>query len=495
METGMAPNVNDPRGARALESMRNILGRASDSYLARVHQGGLGVAKAGTSTKWDLGLGLQARSLRAPALLTYPIAAPFLKVCPREQMNPVSHLAEWKKITQVDSNYVDVSVAEDGTGNEFDVTTQDLFGTIKQLALLQKVGWSAQLEGKDFMDAKATAALTLLQKFREGEEDVVLGGNGTTALVKPGAPSGVSALGGSLATGVYTLKATALTARGKRLAQKATYDPSVITGQTELSNASGAVTLAIGSEKITWSWPGTPGAWGYNVFIDKDGGGYKFQGTVFMNKWVELTYNAAGGATPASNGTVIATQFEGLFTQLLTSGDAGFLSMDGAALTGDSAGGITQLTQLFESAFRRWYVGPNEIWGSGSSIECLTKKVAYNSSAPAYRINIEGGETNIEGGIKIGSILNRFTGDHVKLFSHPRLPDGRLYGIRRDNPYDYSNMGRCFQVLTAVDYYQVEYAVTASEGRVWPVGIYAHEIMQLFFGGGGFILQDFDPTA
>lgn len=476
--------VSDARFATALDAYRNIVGRAASAL----------VQKDATNVPgYDTSLGLQARSLEAPAKLLYPLTAILRRMIPRVKPNPVSKLVEWKVISAINTGNLWASIAEGAAGTINKKTEKDKSATMKTLGVRDFVTYESQFYGQDYQDVKALGVLTNLQTLMVTEEDVLIGGN-ISVLAPPAAPSGVASVGGSLpldAVG-FAVKVSPLSLQGFRQSQLVGYDPFANTIGEGLPSASSANVPSAAGDKITFTWADVPNAAAYNVFTRTSGvGTYKFSGTVTVNAFVLASTTQIG--VPVENtvdGSANALDFDGMIQQYNAVGSgADVTSLNNAVLTSDGLGGVTQITDMFERMYRATGVGPNFLIMEPRIHRKIISLIA-GSTAPVYRVNLTDGNSEIKGGMAIRSLLNPFTGEDVELISHRTFPPNMIFALRLSNPYDYANLANAMDVAVVQDYYQVDYSVEQASGRVWPFGVYVNEVLRVYFAGGGGILKN-----
>lgn len=476
--------VSDPRFSSALTAYRDAVGKASN----------LLVQKDATNVPgYDTALGLQARSLEAPAKLLYPLTAILRRMIPRVKPNPVSKLLEWKVITAINTGSLWASIAEGASGTINKKSEKDKSATLKSLGVRDYVTYESQFYGTDFQDIKALGVLTNLQTLMVTEEDVIIGGN-ITALTPPAAPSGVAAAGGALPVDAvgWSIKVSPLTLQGYRQSQLVGYDPFTNTTGEGLPSAASAAVPTVLNDKVTFTWVDVPTAVGYNAFIQQGGAGtWKFSGTVTVNAFVlSATTQIGVPVVNVADGSANALDYDGILAQYNSSGSGAYITtLNNAVLTSDGLGGVTQLTDAMQSAYAASGVGPN-YWIMEPRIHRKIISLIAGSTAPVYRVNLTDGNSEIKGGMSIRSLLNPFTGEDVELISHRTFPPNMIIGLRLTNPYDYANLANAIDMAVVQDYYQVDFAVEQTSGRVWPFGVFANEVLRVYFAGGGVILKN-----
>ncbi len=474
--------IVDPRYAGAVEAYRQAMMSGSTVQKDQVGQ-----------TGWNVATGLQAYNLEAPAKMLYPLTAILRRMIARVTPNPISDVMHWKIITGVGKNVPSVSLNETESGALSTKSEYNRQATVGTIGLREEVTFNAQWYGKDYQDIRAAATLTTLQNLMVGEEDKIIGGN-TAVIAPPAAPSGVAvALGGALPIDLvgFSLKVSPLSLEGYRNSQIAGYDPNANTAGEGLPSAASAVVPSTTDDAIEFSFADVPNAVAHNAFIQTGGAGlWYYAGTVTTNAFVladvaQITAIAANGADGSAN----AKDFPGIIAQY-NAADSGAvaISLDGAVLTSDGAGGVKEISDFFDAAYLESGVGPNYILGSPGMIGQIRELCA--GGTPPLRINLSDGMKEIKGGISFKSLLNWHTGEDVELVSHRTFPPNMLLFLRITNPYDYSNLANAMDMAVVKDYYQVDYGITVGTGRVWSFGVYASECLRVYFAGGGGMMKN-----
>jgi hypothetical protein len=490
------PNISPsvPGVSQALEAYKMAIASALDTTVRK---------DLSNSPGYTSELGLQARSLDAPAKLLYALTAILRRMIPRVTPKVVSQLLEWKVITAINTSGNWGSAAQTGVPAANRKTEKDKSARLKQISALDYTTFDAQIYGQDYQDVRALAVLQLLQTLMVMEEDIIIGGRTVAILTPPAAPTGVVAAGGGLAADTYRLKVSALTLQGYRQSQIAGYNPNTNTAGEALPSATSVGEVAALNDMITYSWADVKGAVAYNMWVQQGGAGtYKYSGTVTVNRFVLTSVSQIG--TPVENtvdGSQNALDFDGVLTQYVEDSDlqVQYSTLNNGSLTSDGLGGVTQLTDAMQAAYLATGVGPTVFMMEPRLHRKIISLIA-GATAPAWRINLNGNDGNMEakGGLRIASVLNPFTGEDVEIVSHRTFPKNMIIGPRMTNPYDYSNVGSAMEMAVARDYYQIDYSVTAADapgstvpgGPVWPFSVRANEVLKIYFGGGGVVLKN-----
>ncbi len=429
-------------------------------------------------------------SLEAPSKKLFPVYSPLRNKFARIAAPVGATATQWRSITAINSANVWPGVAENARNSFMTTVTESKSATFVTLGFDDYVGFEALARSKSFEDVRATAAINLLYATMIGEEKVLLGGQSTN-IGPPGTLTATpSASGGTLATGTYAARVTALVLRGFDKAEKA--PPNNIAeadGESTPSDATGiSVTGPNGSVALTW--PALKGAVAYNVFFTSAGGAVataRWTATVTVNAYT-VTAVPAGGNQVANttNKTGDAKEFDGIIGQIEVNASpaALFKSMDNVVLTSDTAGGITEFDDIMKAMWDNYRLGPSEILVNSAQARDITKKIGSSSNL-AYRVYLQDGQRNIVGGIFVGSYLNKFASSFAEGFPnevpiriHPYVPNGTILFPVYALPYPNNQVPNVWEVETLQEYTQYEFALTS---RRYEFGIYAQEVLKGYF--------------
>jgi hypothetical protein len=435
---------------------------------------------------YDTSLNLIGVNLEAPSKKLFPVYSPLRNKISRQRAPNGASATTWKAITAINTSKIWPGVSEGNRNSKIVTATEDKSATFKELGLDDEVTFKAINRARNFEDLRATASINLLYAVMIDEEKVLLGGQATD-IGAPSAPTAVADVGGgSLAAGTYTVKISALVLRGYDKAEKAG-GAALADGESDASAASAGIVLAGPSDALDVTWPAKKGAVAYNVFVDKDGGGYKYQSTVFVNDIKIQTYTALTAAPNATDETGNALEFTGIIGSIET--DAAlpatqFVDQGGAALTSDTAGGIVEFDDVLKSMWDNFRVGPDEILVNSAQARDITKLIGSSSNL-SYRVVLQDGQRNVVGGIYVGAYLNKFASsfaegvpNEVTIKIHPNLPPGTILFVVHRLPYPNNQVPNVWEVETLQEYTHYDFALTA---RKYEFGIYHDEVLKGYY--------------
>jgi hypothetical protein len=467
-----------------------------------------GFTQSGSATS-----GLTAYDLEAPAKQLYPVLTPLRNMIPRVS-GKGGIQANWRAITGINTNNLSAGVSGGNRGGSTAHTTADYLAAYKGYGLEDYVDFEAEYAAEYFDDVKARAVEGLLRSFMIQEENLILGGNTSTALGTTPTPSlSASASGGTLGTLTLSVICVALgydgywnvagynngatnqslaiasavvqpsitrvnadgtsDTYGGGVARKSAAASTAITGNT--GSCAATVTAVQGAVAYAWYW-GLAGA--------------EVLGAITTINSVSITANATGSQTaaslPTADNSTNALVFDGLLTQINKSGSGAYVKTlatgtagTGTVLSSDSAGGISQLTDAFQSFWNLYRLSPEKIFVNSQELINMNSKIIAAGGTPLYRFQIDGNNPGvINAGVALGSILNKITNTMVKVEVHPTMPPGTIMFYSERIPYSLSNVGNVVQMRMRRDYYQIEWPRTR---RKYEYGVYADGVLQNYF--------------
>lgn len=274
-------------------------------------------------------------------------------------------------------------------------------------------------------------------------------------------PTLVSATGGTIADGTYSVIAVALS--GDAYSATKGYPVSAAgsfaaTAGSELlptaarPNGDGTTTALKGgaaikstaassgalsttnANKITATVAAVAGAVGYAWFVGASGSEV-YQGTTSTNQAV-FTKLQTGTQVAAANFTADNSAeplaYDGILTRIEATGSGAQLTTlaAGATLTADGMGGVTQFSDLFSN----WAVAldgysPDYVMVSPKGQATINSVILGGSTPTTYLQASLSGESNLTAGKKVGTLYNPIMGVTVPVIVNPYLPNGMaLFG-------------------------------------------------------------------
>lgn len=447
--------------------------------------------------------GLTGFDLEAPAKSLFPALSPLVNSVARAKSRIGDTAVRWKAITAISGYALNPGVSEGKRGGEIVVTVTQPTAAYATLGQEISTSFEAEAASQGFDDARAKAAMALLNSLKIAEEPVLLGGNNSVALGTPGTiVLTPSASGGSIATLTLSVIVVALTLEGfLNSAVSAAGVPGVI-ARTNIdgtsdnigggsSQKSGAITAAITGPNgsCVATVPDVTGAVAYAWYAGTAG---NEKITLIGGNKVTITAVGAGGNQNASaitaDNSQNALEFDGLLTLAMKAGNNGYVkSLDGAFLTTDTAGGIVEWDAALKDRYDNFRLSPDNIWISSQEAVNANKKIIGNGGAPLIRFVVDAkgvGDIDastaslltLSGGTAIGSYFNKFTQTLCKVQVHPYIPAGVTLMTTSRLPYTVPDVPEMtFRMMQRRPYYQIEWPLVK---RRYESGVYIEEVLQ-----------------
>jgi len=188
------------------------------------------------------------------------------------------------------------------------------------------------------------------------------------------------------------------------------------------------------------------------------------------------TFNAA--ADNGSAGTGASPEFNGLWATITGDYNNGAITTHGGGTKSGatiidaagsqftvSGGGIVQLDQLNSNYYNQTKLSPSAYMVSAQEANSLSALVLNSPSAVTYlTMNDPEGRSQIVAGGRVGSYVNRVTGQQVPIKLYPNQPPGTLIAKRDSVPYPNANISRVTEMRCLDDLYQFQYGADRAHG-------------------------------
>ena len=321
--------------------------------------------------------------------------------------------------------------------------------------LSDSVSWQAEYEGQGFEDIRSLSNTALLYSTMLMDERLMLYGRATTgngyagALAAPGSVTAASAsVGGSLTSGVWTY--VVASDAGDLLGTTGAFHQSATTAEASVTvPASGAFTVTVGTD--------APGALGYNVFVASvHGGPYFYAGRSGYNKILvqSATTTTASVAASSADASAVATNFDGLLTNIAANGYTTRLN----STFSTSTPGV-ELQTMFSSVWDSVKADPDEAWFNGHDRNQLSNALLAGNNVNNYAIRVV--EPQNANGVTIGAlvqgIVNQITGKEVEFNVHPWMPQGNALIRSTTLPIPDSNVSETSVMSMVQDYAAIQW--------------------------------------
>jgi hypothetical protein len=443
--------------------------------------------------------GLVAYDLEPGAKLLYPVLTPLRNEIPRVKANGGT-ATNWKQITAINTNRQRAGVSEGNRGGVIATSVVDKTAAYRGIGLEDFVTFEADDASQGFDDAKAIAVMNTLNAVMIQEERFMIGGNTSLALgVTPTPSAAASASNGTLASATYSVICVALTLVAMRDASVSlgileSYTRTNADGSTDNVKSGAAQKSAAASAVVT----GPTGSIGVSVAPVNGAVGYAWfwgvAGSEVLGAVTSLnsyTITATATGTQAAAGKFTADDsidslaFDGLLTQIMTPGSGAYVATlatgvagTGTALSGDGAGGVTQIETALASFWDNYRLSPDKMRMSGATLLALNKIVIANGGAPLIRYNADQGGVTIDAGVVVGSYLNKVTNTRVKVEVHPDLPSGVIMFSTSRVPYPLNGVANIVQMKMRREYYSLNWPRRTRKDEF---GVYADGVLQNYF--------------
>ena len=428
------------------------------------------IAKAtGLANKATISTGTNVVAYDLEPLLkqVYPVLTPFRnKHLPRRTSQRGGTFFTAKLLTAISSVSGNIGIQEGARGRNVGLNEQDLAVYYRTVGQDASSTFESEDAAESFDDARAIAAITLLNANLIQEELLTLFGNGgnisrlggsqQTALGTPTAPVLTGAnTGGTIAAATYLCWVVALTYFGLQNSTVAGGVPTqynvttndgvaqVINGGSSNVSASSNSQAITGTGTLTATVAAVPGAFGYAWFIGTSKGAAALAAVTPVNT-MTITAPPAGtqvATAITADNSIDSFVYDGLITQVQQSNSGAYVkSLNGANLTASTAAGVNEIDAALLYMYNNYRLGPDFIYcDSGTSLP-INSRVISGGGAPLFRFNEPGDGTSVAGNKTVKSYFNRFTGQMIPIEVHPYFPQGTIFGACEKLPYTTDNV-------------------------------------------------------
>jgi hypothetical protein len=472
--------------------------------------------------------GINFYDLEAPSKLLYPVITPLRNMIPRVKAEGGTQ-ANWRAVIAIDPNFVPDGVSEGNRAGEMTQTTRDYIAVYRKMGKESQVTVEAEYSAKGFEDLLALNSMQLLRATMISEEFNILWSLGSFALPRTPQPAGTPAItaGGALTVGdsPYTIYCIALTADGYRRANMTTgvvqalvtassgpYANNDTTGggsaQVSIVSANISMTVSPATNSIIATVTAVPGAAGYAWYIGKTSSpaAARLYAITTVNTCTILTMPTTTQLYSALNNTLDysqnAFQWDGLIPQCIrtaavnpTYGGGYYVSNDGAALTADGNGGITQFDTALQWFWDNYRLSPDVIYVSSQEMKSIRRLILSTTvnSMSRFVFNVEQGQ--LKGGSMVISYLNPFCmnaeAEEIPIKLHPQMVPGTVFFLTTVLPYPLSNVTNVFQMKLRYDYWQFTWPMNRMSREF---GIYYDGVLQHFFPPSMGVIANIAPS-
>lgn len=424
-----------------------------------------------------------------------PVVTPWRDFLARTGPDMGADVAQWKALLNINNQQPKPGVAFDAAGPLALLQEQNVYAPYQPVAMGYTVTRDAIARAKGYADAKAIAIYNSINQWKIGEDILGLGAQ-AFALARPAAPTLVDATtGGSIANSTATYVAVA--ARTGSGYYYCNGDNTGAGNGNSRGNSANLTTSTVGSgtHTVSASIPSVIGAVAYDWFQSANGTTWYYYTTTTVPS-VTMTSTIAANQTPptstlpllsttvptlsltADNGSAGTGEFNGLLATVTgdygsnavvthgtgTSSGAVIQDAAGAQFT-VSGGGIQQLDTLNQSLYNSVQLGPSAYMVSSQEANSLGKLILNTPGAVTYlTMDDANGRGRIVAGGRVGSYVNRLTGEQVPIELHPHIPPGTLIARRDTIPFPNANINKVFEMRCLDDLYNYVYGSDRAHG-------------------------------
>lgn len=406
--------------------------------------------------------GLVAYNLEAPSKLLVPVMSPLRNRIPRVGTGKGT-AAEWKVITALDTDRIDIFTAEGTKAATVNISVVPKSAGYRTISKGDNNTFQSQWAGKGFEDVKARNIIRLLAHVMIMEEQALLGADTTLPAVTAPTVATVNG-GGTIADGTYNVFVRAVTNVGR--------------GRKSTGTSTGAISHG-GDAIINASTPVVPGAVRYEWYVGT-AAAERLEAVTQINS-VSLTALAGTGALVSATADTHtdALAFPGLIRQITDGGVVRTLAT-GTNGTGTTLA-LTDVDGLLQDQWDQWRANPDLIVVNSQQSVKLTNLVLAANGGPTLYVQTDKSEQgNLTGGYRVTHYVNKVTGKAVPILTHPYLKPGSLLTLSFDMPFPAGDIGSVMEVETRQEYMQLDYPVTSPK---WEYEVLVDQVLKLYFPG------------
>lgn len=445
--------------------------------------------------------GLAQYDLEQGARLLYPITTILRNMIPRVT-GGLGIQANWRSVTAVNPSRISMGLSEGHRGGAMSQTTTDNLAAFKTLGLDNFVTEQAYMAGLTFEDLMALASTTTLQGAMEGEELMDIGSNNSVLLGTCGTvTAAASNTGGHLTDIVGSVICVALTYDGM-IRSTVTggvmlpYTRTNMDGSTDTINgfsgiksaATGSLTVngGTGLGSVTASVTAVRGAFGYAWYFGTAGNEKLNAITGYPAVTITTDTSAsaqAATALPSTDTSTNSLQYNGILTQIVTSGSgAYYVDLAGQPLTtaGSGSGGITEFNTLIADRITNYRLVPTDIFMSPTDQRAAAALILTGNTnlAPFFMNDSSEGGLAAAAQFKVYNNPAGYGTQQLTVHAHPFIPAGTAIFYSRTNPYPLSNVPQLIRKLLRRDYWSVDWPVVTMQRTM---GVYFDGVLQMYF--------------
>jgi hypothetical protein len=435
----------------------------------------------------------------APLISLVPVLSPLGDEIARTGPNMGADVAMWEALLNINNQQPNPSVALDAAGKVAKNSLMKVTAPYLPLAMGYTVTRDAIARARGYADAKARAVFSAIAQWKIGQ-DKKLWGSQAFALQRPAAPTLTdSVTGGSIPASTAVFVAVAVrtgsgyfycdgdgtaSGHGNSQANSQTITTSTVAAATHSVSASTA--SVVGGACYDWfqSPSGTAGTWLYYTTTTIPS--VTMTSVIVANQTPPttalpgLSTTVPTCLTTADNGSAGANEFNGLLATITadyttaggpivqhgagTASGAVIQDAAGSQFT-VSGGGIAQLDALNTALYNSVYLSPSRYMLNAQEANSIAKIVLNSPGAVTYLTMTDAaGRGEIVAGGRIGSYVNKITGEQIPLMVYPNSVPGTLIARRDTVPFPNAEVGNVFETRCLDDMYDYQYGSDRNSG-------------------------------
>lgn len=513
--------VNDEALRKTFAESFRTAGQSEDIARHVLASAGLSpdeIAKNIAGPSLNLGSGLVAFDLQAPAKNLYPVYCPIRNALPRVGGGTGAG-TNWRQVNSIAGSGWDAMgwVPEGQRAGPMTYNTSNKFAGYVTLGEEANITFEAINAARTFEDLQATMGVRLLQKMFLKEEMALVFGSATLQLGTPAtATLSAAGTGATLPALTYSVIVVALSGEGYNnaslsapLSVPLTKTITGLDGQTFVLNGGSSAKSVSATQAITLgqslsaSTTAIQGAVAYAWFVGA-AGSETLQAVTTINSAIfsaplSTGNQAATAITAATDLSTNSTAFNGLFPTACTAGSGAAVNYfatgtpgTGTPLTASGRGSVNEIDAMMLQMWNQFQLSLDVLYVNAQELKNITAKCITGTSGSSlmnYFQDPKAGEYILTAGGSVEFYYNPYmapgAGKRIPIKIHPKLPPGTIIGWTNNLPIQYQNdhVGNIAEVKTRQDYYQIAWPLISRQRQS---GVYTEQVLAIYatFGLG-----------
>jgi hypothetical protein len=426
-----------------------------------------------------------------------PVNVPLFDSVPRTSPEMGSDVAQWEAMLNINNQQPKPSTALDAAGRLAKNQVMKVSSPYFPLAMGYTITRDAIARARGYADAKARAIFTAINQWKIGADKMYYGAQ-NFALARPVAPTVTqSDTGGSIAASTTVhVGVAARTGSGYYYCDGDELGLGHGNSQGNVGQVTTS-TVAAATHAVSASTTSVVGGACYDWFQSADGATWYYYTTTTIPS-VTMTSVIVANQTPPSSTLPGLSTTVPTFNSAADNGSAGAHECNGllATITGDytttggpiiqhgtgtssgaiiqdaagsqftvSGGGIAQLDALNVAYYNSIELGPQEYMVSSQESNSLAKLILNTPGAVTFLTMSDAAlRGEVVAGGRVGSYVNRLTGEQIPLRLYPHIAPGTLIARRNTLPFPESDVNQVFEARCLDDLYEYVYGSDRTSG-------------------------------